>query len=835
MCILPTDEKYVIFLHNRYFKKSPLKSIYNKIKKKLENKGISVFNIKTAIPELQKNKNNKLSFDDTPFPNSNMLYINLFNGHYYNDSIYNKKKLDIEREMLILLAATLGVKDIRYETNITEITITKLSANATIKGLKNGINYEKKINTKDKITGSESYLNRGAPVYLKSKTISNVEESIRSNLDSIKSVFNYNFYKSNSKLESFVFKRYEFKMLKLDYEIETEDISDISFLVKSLFIDYGINISFENTTSYNQRIKYVLEFFSDKELKTEYFNAKRPDIDEFYSIREQYDCSIDKENAISYITEYVMQLAKKCYYTIIGGCGRKYDYSAKLNQFIKLNDYSTFQLICSDFRSTLQIKNWIYKFLSEPGFEIVSDDNNIFINRHNLNKYGSVKRDDVVHEIHNFASPYSRAREQEPTQLNYGYERRGSSTQENNNVIQEMHNFATPYSKAREQETNQLNRGFSARRSSVQENNPIKEIHNFTSPSSRIQYNNSHNDISDNLSTDKLVNSLQDSPVNSLRGSPVNSLRGSPVNSLRGSPINSPSGTPINSRRGSPVNLHNDTAVATCINEQDNLDNNIPVNSCIITPDNSRSPSPTNNANNNCESSTDDKPNQLSQKKVINSYENNETDILNSIQEYTELSKSTNSLDNISSEEKRMSEHILELESQKNTLLSFLAITNNEINELSVLIEEKKILVTNQNVELTYLKSELHKSYNLLENFEKDKLDYENRHKKIKTKDSSFDKINGNITLEKFKINEFNVTINKKELLVKQTNDDLLLLMENYDTKILTKNRYFENLSMLDDDIMYINKRLCSLSESQHKSDSKNKNEGTNKINGTYV
>ena len=60
-------------------------------------------------------------------------------------------------------------------------------------------------------------------------------------------VFNYDSYKHNMKLESFVYKRFEFKMLKLEYTIDTEDISDISFFVKSCFNMFGINISFNKS------------------------------------------------------------------------------------------------------------------------------------------------------------------------------------------------------------------------------------------------------------------------------------------------------------------------------------------------------------------------------------------------------------------------------------------------------------------------------------------------------------------------------------------------------------------------------------------------------------
>ena len=53
--------------------------------------------------------------------------------------------------------------------------------------------------------------------------------------------FGYN----NPKLESFVYKRVHYKMDKLEYNIESEDISDISFSVKyNLWLFYGLWIKY---------------------------------------------------------------------------------------------------------------------------------------------------------------------------------------------------------------------------------------------------------------------------------------------------------------------------------------------------------------------------------------------------------------------------------------------------------------------------------------------------------------------------------------------------------------------------------------------------------------
>jgi hypothetical protein len=708
MCLLPSNEKYVIFLHNRYFKNSIFQSIYNKIKENLENKGICVFNIKPAMIELKKNqldedKKYKLSFDDTPFPNSNMLYIHLFNGQYYNDSIYIKKRIEIEREMLILLSGKLGVKNINYDSQISEITISKVNISANIKGFKNGVNYNKKIEKTNGVEGREEYLNRGAPAYLKSGNIKEVEEEIKDKLGKMKSnVFNYEFYKNNPKLESFVYKRFEFKMLKLEYTIDTEDISDISFLVKSSFIDYGINISFENNINYIEHIKYTLEFFTDKELKMEYFNARRSEADPFFVIREQYECLTDKDSAVHYISEYVTKLVKNCYYKVLGGCGRQYDFSSKLTEFIKNSNDGAFEAICHHFRSSLQIKNWIYKNLSEPTFEILSDEDNILVNRQNFNKNKTIKKRESNAEFHNFAvSPYSKQLER-PV-----------------NSREEIHNFATPYSRQIERPTNSR-----------------EEIHNFATPySKRIE--------------PEIPEVAEVAEVGQISSPNQNTSENKPK---------------LN-KFVSSLSLMQDVSSQNSANEQENV---LPLNK-------------------------------------INSYTNNDDNAINGhieLTDLTELSKSENSLD------KSEHELIMGLESEKNTIISFLTNTNRQIINLNELIEQRKILIDNETTELAYLNCELNKSNALLQNFEKDKLDYDNRHKKQKNikeskHESKLDKINANITLENFKIKEINATIQKKELLIRNINEQLLQLMEEYDIHILTKHKYQANLADIESNLAH--------------------------------
>ncbi len=374
---IPNNEKFIIFLNPCYFKPSFFKSFYDKLRDSLENKGITVYNIKTAVKEIKKlteesklntsqlNNSKTLLFDDYPYPSTNTLYIHLFNGIYYNDSIYIKKKVQYEREMLFLLAAALGVKLIEYKTDIVETIITRSDAKVNMKGFKNSVTYNKSIEKNEGTFGREEYSNNGSPILIDSNTMKEIEQKIKNQLGEMSSnIFNIDFYKNNPKLESFVYKRVHYKMDKLEYNIDSEDISDISFSVKSTFMEYGLKISFDKNVIHNEKISFVLIFYTHDELKKENINSKKEENDMFIILKQYYDnCTNeqDKIKAINDIIDYMILVAEKCYYT---KNNNKISFSQKLYYFINSN-HVELENICIKFHSTNQIKNWIYNTLTE--------------------------------------------------------------------------------------------------------------------------------------------------------------------------------------------------------------------------------------------------------------------------------------------------------------------------------------------------------------------------------------------------------------------------------------------------------------------------------------
>ena len=381
MTSLPNNEKYIIFLSSSYFKKRYFNLIYKKIIKNLENKGIVIFNIEKTIEEIKrkykyKHTNFNLTFDNNPFPQNNTLYIHLFNNQYFTEHIYNKTKIEVEREMLFLLAGKLGVKTINYNTEVIETSIVKTEFNASVKTINASIKYNKTVNKTIGSKGMEEYLNRGAPVYLKANNLQEVEKNIEDRMGIMQSnIFNYNFYKHSSKLESFVYKRFEFKMHKIEYNIETEDLSDISFAVRTCFVNYGIELSYDKNISCSENIHYILEFFTDNELKKEFGKMKRDFMDKFYSIRELYELMDDKDKAVHFIVEYVMDFANNYFYKLKSS-NEINNFSSFINDFIKNNEHGAFEGLCHTFQSTSHIKNWVNKMFLTDDMIIVN--NNIY-------------------------------------------------------------------------------------------------------------------------------------------------------------------------------------------------------------------------------------------------------------------------------------------------------------------------------------------------------------------------------------------------------------------------------------------------------------------------
>ncbi len=380
----PSGQKYVMFLPERYFKSTFFENIYKKLRKNLENLGINLFSIENFIGQINKSKSD-LVFDDKPIPVANQLYIHMFKNLYYSDSNYNKKRMEKEREHLFLLAGKLGVHEIKYSTEITETEITSTALDTQVVNVTGTMSHKKTETKKVGLGGSELYENRGASVYVDDKhDIKKVEEDLKK-LSCITSVFSYEFYKQCPKLESFVLKRCSFRMSKVEYYIESEDISELSLAVKAYFNEYGLGVSYDKNILSSEKIKYELEFYKDEELEEECVKRKyenqRGESDPFYSIRkcfENWKDENDKKSILWEIYDYVFNVGKNCYGHLVDESDNNihhfFNFEELFRFLLKSNpDKSEWE----NFTHTEEIKDWIEDFFYENFFEeIISECDN---------------------------------------------------------------------------------------------------------------------------------------------------------------------------------------------------------------------------------------------------------------------------------------------------------------------------------------------------------------------------------------------------------------------------------------------------------------------------
>ena len=420
---------YLIFLPNRYFDtKKWYNRFFNKIHgnviKELNYIGVSAKRIKD-LEDMQL-----LMFDNELEPKLNVTYIHLFNGEYFSEHKYSKKKLQKERELLFLLAAKLGVSSIEYNTDITETTLEKVNSSVNVKQIDASVTYSKTMTTSKGQVGKEIYLNRGAPVYCLSKNIDQVEENIRVKFQKLnKKMFSYDFYQKNDCLKCFVYKRFSFKMLSLEYTSESEDILDKSFEIKTILFNYGLGFKLNKNVCVTEKIVYKLQFFTDLELRLKLSEIIRIKNDPFAIVREIYDSEEDKDIAVYNIAEYVRRYAKQLQLQYLehidyednddnksksnnNDNNKSYpddsdadsdnsndshiiitnNYHHRLLKWISGQEAGTFEKICKTFISTYQIKTWLYSTLKhEKDLDPVDTDSDnwglIQLKEKKYNKY----------------------------------------------------------------------------------------------------------------------------------------------------------------------------------------------------------------------------------------------------------------------------------------------------------------------------------------------------------------------------------------------------------------------------------------------------------------
>ena len=313
-------------------------------------------------------------FDNEYVPKINVLYIKLIEGEYYSADLYSKTKMEKERQMLILLAGKLGVSTIHYKTEIIETTISNNAASISVKDVGLNASYNKTVSKQQGIEGNEVYSNRGAPVYCLSMKIAQLEKTIKNKFDYLHSSnFSWEFYKNSPNLQAFVYKRYVFKMIELEYISKTDDIIDKSFEIKTILLNFGIGIKLNSYSSITDNITYKIEFFEDEKLHDKLTELARLSQDDFVTIRKYYDSEKSKNESnidivVYHIATFVRNYAKKI------SKPNGVNYYDRLEKWITNNKPGVFEGTCHQFISSSQISTWIKYTLKEDGDPIDNDD-----------------------------------------------------------------------------------------------------------------------------------------------------------------------------------------------------------------------------------------------------------------------------------------------------------------------------------------------------------------------------------------------------------------------------------------------------------------------------
>ena len=375
-------DKYILFLRQTFLIPSTncfscIKSTTN-IVHELENSGITVIDITDLNNFENFEAHTALSFDNEHMPKINVLYIKLIEGEYYSAELYSKTKLEKERQMLFLLAGKLGVHTINYKTEIVETTISNNNASINVKNVGLNASYNKTISKHQGIEGNEVYSNRGAPVYCLSIKIDQLEKTIKKKFDYLHSSnFSWEFYKNSPNLQAFVYKRYVFKMIELEYISKTDDIIDKSFEIQTILLNFGIGIKLDSFTSVTDNIIYKIEFFEDEQLHDKLTELARLSHDGFVPIRKFYDSEKSKnESNIDIVVYHIATFVRNYAKDLLLPNGN--NYSDRLEKWITKNNPGVFEGTCHNFISSSQISSWLKRTLKEEGDPIDNDKDDEF-------------------------------------------------------------------------------------------------------------------------------------------------------------------------------------------------------------------------------------------------------------------------------------------------------------------------------------------------------------------------------------------------------------------------------------------------------------------------
>jgi len=297
-------DKYIIFLPDEFvsIRKCSLRfSKYSKLLKGLKKNGIDyVCGEKEKCEKLRKMKDEKvrnfdtdstLTFDFETEPEYNKLYIHLCGTLYFSDDNYSRYRMNLEKELLLLLSGYLGAKEINIIDNKTVNDEMNVSSSVNVECATTDVGVGNTNNKSQKLSIKETYSLKNQNLLF----VDNMDEFKQCFFKKINSINpNYSeYFEICSKLVLFTSKRFNLRMLSYSYNLEQECKNEKSIQVKTLLYNYGIGLEYKSSLEVNTTQMYEVTFFEDDELLFYHIRNENIYLDKFARLRNNYE--IDKK------------------------------------------------------------------------------------------------------------------------------------------------------------------------------------------------------------------------------------------------------------------------------------------------------------------------------------------------------------------------------------------------------------------------------------------------------------------------------------------------------------------------------------------------------------
>ena len=348
-------KKFILYLPNFYFKTNCCGNCKTKLIDDLQLRGVHVLSYDNAM--------DNYLYNDSSYPEVNILYIWLTDNKYYSDDIFSQKKTELERELLLLLTGILGGKTISCNSYIKNDESYTVNQNLKIGFIDESIQYENINSNSKSIQKDEIYSNTGSPILLESENWDHLKENIKEYFNKIdeNTIISYNYFKNNSDLLLFTFKRFKLRLNRYNYKIGEDKTCEKSIQVRTILNDFGLTTDVTSKQSYSKTHHYSIEFYSFSELKdkkniinyeNEKSQARKDDI--FVDLRCKYLLDKEKMKMVdpnwggdeTPIYNQVLTYSQEI------GC---YD---ELKKFINHNK-GTLEGSCHWFKSVHEVNKWI--------------------------------------------------------------------------------------------------------------------------------------------------------------------------------------------------------------------------------------------------------------------------------------------------------------------------------------------------------------------------------------------------------------------------------------------------------------------------------------------